>query len=138
MLRSSGKRRRNLPVTAEIHITNLIDVAFVLLIIFMITAPILQGGIEVALPEAEATPLTTSEALVVSIAANGDIFIEKVQVATLDEFENLFRTYTSGPERLQVTLKGDEGVPYGRVAEVLGRMKRMDVADVGLAVEPVM
>lgn len=138
MLRSSGKRRRNLPVTAEIQITNLIDVAFVLLIIFMITAPILQGGIEVALPEAEATPLTTSEALVVSIAANGDIFIEKVQVATLDEFENVFRTYTAGPERLQVTLKADKGVPYGRVAEVMGRMKRMDVADVGLAVEPVM
>lgn len=138
MLRFGGKRRRNLPVTAEIQITNLIDVAFVLLIIFMITAPILQGGIEVALPEADAAPLTTSDALVVSIAESGDIFIEKVRVASLDEFENVFRTYTAGPERLQVTLKADERVPYGRVAEVMGRMKKLDVADVGLAVEPIM
>lgn len=138
MLRFGGKRRRKLPVTAEIHITNLIDVAFVLLIIFMITAPILQGGIEVTLPQAEATPLTTSEALVVSIAESGDIFIEQVRVASLDEFENVFRTYAAGPERLQVTLKADAGVPYGRVAEVMGRMKKLDVADVGLAVEPVM
>lgn len=138
MLRFGGKRRRNLPVTAEIQITNLIDVAFVLLIIFMITAPILQGGIEVALPEADAAPLTTSDALVVSIAESGDIFIEKVRVASLDEFENVFRTYTAGPERLQVTLKADERVPYGRVAEVMGRMKKLDVADVGLAVQPIM
>lgn len=137
MLRSSRKRRRKLPVTAEIHITNLIDVAFVLLIIFMITAPILQGGIEVVLPEADAAPFTTAETIVVSIAAGGDIFVEKVRVASLDEFENVFRTYTAGPERRQVTLKADKSVPYGRVAEVMGRMKKLDVAEVGLAVEPI-
>jgi biopolymer transport protein TolR len=136
MLGFGGKRRRRLPVNAEINIVNLVDVAFVLLIIFMITAPILQGGIEVALPEADAAPITTSDAVVVSIAANADIYVEKVRVASLDEFEQVFRTYVTGGERKQVTLKADRGVPYGRVAEVLGRMEKLDVADVGLSVEP--
>jgi biopolymer transport protein ExbD len=136
MLRVGGRRRRRLPVNAEINLTNLIDVAFVLLIIFMITAPILQGGIEVALPEADAAPITTSDALVVSVARNGDVYVEKVKVASLDEFETVFKTYASGEKRKQVTLKGDRGVPFGTVVDVLGRMMRLDVADVGLAVEP--
>ncbi|HET9740800.1 MAG TPA: biopolymer transporter ExbD [Solirubrobacteraceae bacterium] len=136
MLRVGGRRRRRLPVNAEINLTNLIDVAFVLLIIFMITAPILQGGIEVALPQADAAPITTSDALVVSVARNGDVFVEKVKVASLDEFENVFRTYATGEKRKQVTLKGDRAVPFGAVVDVLGRMVRMDIADVGLAVEP--
>ena len=130
MLRVGGRRRRRLPVNAEINLTNLIDVAFVLLIIFMITAPILQGGIEVALPQADAAPITTSD------ARNGDVFVEKVKVASLDEFENVFRTYATGEKRKQVTLKGDRAVPFGAVVDVLGRMVRMDIADVGLAVEP--
>jgi biopolymer transport protein ExbD len=132
MLRVGGRRRRRLPVNAEINLTNLIDVAFVL----MITAPILQGGIEVALPEADAAPITTSDALVVSVARNGDVYVEKVKVASLDEFETVFKTYASGEKRKQVTLKGDRGVPFGTVVDVLGRMMRLDVADVGLAVEP--
>ena len=136
MLRSGGRRRRRLPVNAEINLTNLIDVAFVLLIIFMITAPILQGGIEVALPTADATPFTNSDALVVTIARNGDVYVEKVKVSSLDEFENVFRTYATGDRRKQVTLKADRDVPHGTVVDVLGRMVRMDVADVGFAVEP--
>jgi biopolymer transport protein ExbD/biopolymer transport protein TolR len=136
MLRVGGRRRRRLPVNAEINLTNLIDVAFVLLIIFMITAPILQGGIEVALPQADAAPITTADALVVSVARNGDVFVEKVKVSSLDEFENVFRTYATGEKRKQVTLKGDRAVPFGAVVDVLGRMVRMDIADVGLAVEP--
>ncbi len=133
-----GKRRRRLPVNAEINLINLVDVAFVLLIIFMITAPILQGGIEVALPEADAAPITTTESLIVSIAGNGELFVEKVKVGSLEEFETVFRTYAGGGEgeRKQVTLKADRTVPYGRVAEILGLMKKLDVADVGLAVEP--
>jgi biopolymer transport protein ExbD len=66
-IRSS--RRRDCRVNAEISFTNLIDVAFVLLIIFMITAPIMQGGIELELPRADAAPLTQSEAVVVSVTA---------------------------------------------------------------------
>ncbi len=135
MLRMGGRRRRRLPVEAEIGITNLVDVAFVLLIIFMITAPILQGGIEVQLPEADATPLTESEAIVVSVADNGDVFVEKTRIASLDEFEIVLRTMITGEKRA-ITLKGDRRVNYGRVMEVMGLIKRLGVEDVGLVVEP--
>jgi biopolymer transport protein ExbD/biopolymer transport protein TolR len=140
MLQFGGKRRRRMPVNAEINLINLVDVAFVLLIIFMITAPILQGGIEVALPEADSAPITTSDALVVSVARNGDIYVEKVKVKSLAEFESIFRGQVSkaggDTERKQVTLKGDRGVEFGRIVDLLGRMKKLDIADVGIAVEP--
>jgi biopolymer transport protein ExbD/biopolymer transport protein TolR len=137
MLRFGGRRRRALPVNSEINITNLVDVAFVLLIIFMITAPILQGGIELQLPEGSASPIKSSDAVVVSVAKDGAIFIEKVKVASLEEFETVFKTYAGGgTERKVVQLKGDTNASFGRVIEVLGVMKDLDVADVDFVIEP--
>jgi biopolymer transport protein TolR len=134
MMRMGRRRRAVLPIAAEINITNLVDVAFVLLIIFMITAPILQGGIEVQLPEAQARPIESSESVVVSIAKDGSIFIEKAQV-TMKEFETVMRTYVGTDSKRPVTLKGDKGVPYGSVAEVVGILGSMGV-NLSLAVEP--
>lgn len=137
MLRTRGRHRRRIGVAAEINITNLVDVAFVLLIIFMITAPILQGGIEVQLPQAEATPLTTPDAVVVSVASNGDVFVEKTRVASLEEFETVLSGMVdTGNERRPVQVKGDRGVEYGRVMEVMGRLNGLGIQDVGLVVEP--
>ena len=136
MLRTR-RRGTGLPVNAEIQITNLVDVAFVLLIIFMITAPILQGGIEVTLPEAEATPLTSNDAIIVSVASNGDVFIGETRV-TLAEFETVMRTYLGdGATERSVMLKGDTNATWGRGAEVMGLLMRMGVEDVGIVVEPV-
>ncbi|MGH7506199.1 MAG: ExbD/TolR family protein [Longimicrobiales bacterium] len=137
MLNFRRRRRRGLPVNADISITNVIDVAFVLLIIFMITAPILQGGIEVQLPRADAAPITTSDDVIVSIAANGDLYIDKTRVASVDEFETVFKAYMAGStEERPVTLKSDTDVPWGRVAEVMGLLNRLEVTDIGIAVEP--
>jgi biopolymer transport protein TolR len=136
VLRMGGRRRRRLSMAAEINITNLVDVAFVLLIIFMITAPILQGGIEVQLPEADATPLQSNEAVIVSVAANGDIFVEEVKVESIEELERTFSAYVSNPAEQSVMLKGDRNGQYGRVVEVLGVLKRLGVENVGFTVEP--
>jgi biopolymer transport protein ExbD/biopolymer transport protein TolR len=136
MLQFGARRRRRLPVNAEINLINLVDIAFVLLIIFMITAPILQGGIEVALPQATATPITNAEAVVVSIDERGDVFVEKVRAASLDEFETIFRTYTAGGENRAVSLNADHRVPYGRIMQVIDRLKRLGVTDLGLVVQP--
>lgn len=136
MLNIRGRRRAGLPVNAEINITNLVDVAFVLLIIFMITAPILQGGIEVQLPQAEAAPITSSQSVIVSIAQDGRVFIDQTPLS-LAEFPTAFQALMGkSQQRRTVSLKADKGVPYGRVMEVLGIMKKLDVADVGLVVEP--
>jgi biopolymer transport protein ExbD len=121
-------------VNAEISITNLVDVAFVLLIIFMITAPILQGGIEVQLPQAEARPIATPDAVVVSVAEDGGLFIEKTRV-TDDEFEDVLRAHIGDAQDAIVTVQGDRAVDYGRMTTVLGYLNRMQV-NIALAVEP--
>lgn len=134
MMRFGGRRRRNMTVNAEISITNLVDVAFVLLIIFMITAPILQGGIEVQLPQADASPIDTPDAVVVSVSEEGDLFIEKTRVSD-DEFEDVLKAHIGDSDNVVVTVNGDRGVNYGRVATVLGYLKGMQV-NIALAVEP--
>jgi biopolymer transport protein ExbD len=121
-------------MSAEINITNLVDVAFVLLIIFMITAPILQGGIEVQLPEAEAAPLTSDAVVVVSVDERGDVYVEKTRIASMEELETVLGAFVSGPEAKPVMLNGDRRVVYGRVMEVMGLIKKMGIEDVGLAV----
>ena len=134
MLRLGARNRRRLSMSAEINITNLVDVAFVLLIIFMITAPILQGGIEVQLPEAEAAPLTSDAVVVVSVDERGDVYVEKTRIASMEELETVLGAFVSGPEAKPVMLNGDRRVVYGRVMEVMGLIKKMGIEDVGLAV----
>jgi biopolymer transport protein ExbD len=131
-----GRHRRGLPVNAEINITNLVDVAFVLLIIFMITAPILQGGIELQLPEANATPLDQTDALVVSVGREGEIFVGQTRVESLDEFEQIVPTLMGGDTKRPVSVKGDRGVNYGRVMQVFGVFMKLGITNVSLAVDP--
>src|SRR6476620_10370264 len=73
-----------LPLNADINVTSLVDVAFVLLIIFMITAPMLQGGVDVQLPRAEARPLKMEEGLVVTVDRSGQIFLDQTVVTYAD------------------------------------------------------
>lgn len=135
MLQMKSGRRDRLPVNAEINITNLVDVAFVLLIIFMITAPILQGGVEVELPRSSASPITASEAVIVSIASDGRVFLDQVEV-TEAEFATAFAAFVGDQASDRpVFVKGDRNVPYGRVMEVFGMLKDLDVRNVSMVVE---
>ena len=137
MLRMRGRRRRQMTVNAEINITNLVDVAFVLLIIFMITAPILQGGIEVELPQSSAAPIEASESVILTVASDGQVFIDQVAVQDA-ELSTALRSYigTDASSARRVFVKGDRNVSYGRVLEVFGMLKEMDVRNVDLVVEP--
>jgi biopolymer transport protein TolR len=133
----SRQRRDHLTAGADITLTNLIDVAFVLLIIFMITAPILQGGIEVSLPKASSAPINSQEGVIVSIRKSGTIYIGEVPVRDDAEFSRVFPSYMNKQAKKYAYLKADEEVPYGRVAQILGLMNKLDVASVGMVVEPV-
>src|SRR6266705_5101908 len=73
-----------LPLNADINVTSLVDVAFVLLIIFMITAPIMQGGVDVRLPRAAARPLDPKQGLIVTVDRDGRIFIEQAPLSYED------------------------------------------------------
>jgi biopolymer transport protein ExbD len=132
-----GNRRRGLPVTAEINVASLVDVAFVLLVIFIITAPIMQGGVEVQLPQAASAPITTSqEAAIVTVTREGAIYIGEVKAETVEDFTTIFPQYMKQKGAQQAFLKGDRDVPYGKVLAVLGLMKKLDVAEVGLVADP--
>lgn len=132
----NGRNRRGLPLSAEINVTSLVDVAFTLLVIFIITAPILQGGIEVQLPQASSTPITSEDRVIVTVDREGDIFIGEIPVKSVDDFRTVYPEYIRSRNVRGAYLRGDREVPYGRVLQVLGVMKELDVVDVGLVAEP--
>ncbi len=130
------RRRQALPTLAEINVTSLVDVAFTLLVIFIITAPILQGGVELQLPRADSAPIASAEGVIVSVERSGAIHLGEVPVASLDELEALYPDYVRERGAETVYLRADGGVDYERVARVLGALMRLDVAEVSLVVEP--
>jgi biopolymer transport protein TolR len=129
-------RRQSLRVNAEINLVNLVDIAFVLLIIFMITAPIMQAGIEMQLPKAEARPLTSSEAVVVSVSRDERIFLDQTEV-TLEEFPVVFAAYMGTRKGQPVSIQGDTRVSWGRLARVLSELQKLGHTDVNMLLEPI-
>ena len=130
--RGRGERT---PLNAEINVVSLIDVMMLLMIIFMITAPMMQGGVDVSLPKAEARPLNSKSALVVSVTRDGTIFADDVRL-TLSEFRGSFPALAAQTGREGVYLRADKDVPYGRVVEVLAIMRAAGVANIGMVAEP--
>ncbi len=119
------------PLNAEINVTNLVDVALVLLIIFIITAPIMQGGVDVQLPRAEARPLKVGDGVIVSLDRDGRIFIDEAAV-TMPEFEGAFGALVATKKPSGVYLRADARVPYGDVVRVLAIVRGAGVKNVGL------
>ena len=129
-------RRRELALNAEINVVSLIDVILLLLVIFMITAPMMQGGVDVALPKADAKPLEQPKSgLVVSVDRTGAIYVDETKM-TLPEFRTSFRALASKRARDGVYLRGDARVSYGLVTQVLAIMRAAGVGDVGLVTDP--
>jgi biopolymer transport protein ExbD/biopolymer transport protein TolR len=123
------------PLMADINVTSLVDVAFVLLIIFMITAPIMQGGVDVQLPRAEARPLQSKEGLVVSVDREGQIFMDETAL-TYEDFRATFGALVARRHPRGVYLQADRRVEYGQVVRVLAVMRASGINDVGLVAEP--
>ncbi|MDZ7780328.1 MAG: biopolymer transporter ExbD [Gemmatimonadota bacterium] len=116
---SGGLGRSDLPVNAEINVTSLVDVAFTLLVIFIITAPILQGGIEVSIPRADVEPITSRESpFFITVMRDGTVFMEETEV-TLDELEESLGQLTDvgGVERIYI--RADSLAPYGPVLRAM-------------------
>ena len=121
-------------IMAEINMIPFIDVALVLLIIFMLTAPIMQGGVDVELPRAEARPLPTKDGMVVSINREGRVFIDETPVS-LSDFRLTFRSLVAARKPSGVYLRADARVPYGDVVQVLATIRTSGVTNVGLVAE---
>jgi biopolymer transport protein TolR len=123
-----------LPLNADINVTSLVDVAFVLLIIFMIAAPIMQGGVDVQLPRAEARPITAREGMVVSVDRQGRIFIDQTQVS-YNDFRITFKSLVTARKPASVYVRADSRVSYGDVVRVLAVIRTSGVRDVGLVAQ---
>jgi biopolymer transport protein ExbD/biopolymer transport protein TolR len=126
-----GSQRGEMPLNADINVTSLIDVVLVLLIVFMITAPIMQGGVDVELPRAEARPLQAKEGMVVSVTRDGRIFVDNTAV-TYRDFRVTFRSLVTTRKPSGVYLQADAGVPYGEVVRVLAVIRTAGIQNVGL------
>ncbi len=119
-----GRRRRgrHAPMS-EINVTPMVDVMLVLLIIFMVAAPLLQTGVQVELPEAKGTqlPQPKQDPLAVTVKLNGDAYIGETQVA-IDEIAPKLKAIAKNGFDEQIYVRGDKGVPYGVVMKVMSRI----------------
>jgi len=122
-------------LNADINVTSLVDVAFVLLIIFMITAPIMQGGVDVKLPRAEGRPLEPKQGLVVTVDRDGNIYVDQAQMS-YEDFQTTFPAFVRTKHPNGVYLRADGSVPYASVMRVLAAIRASGVSDVGLVAEP--
>jgi biopolymer transport protein TolR len=122
---------------ADINVTPLVDVMLVLLIIFMITAPMLHQGVEVQLPEAQSKPLPlrVENPLVLSINRDGLVYVQDEPVHPSQLVERLTPLLRSRGDD-SVFLKGDRDLPYGKVLEVLDLLNQGGVHNVGLVTQP--
>ena len=119
-----GGSRSRTPM-AEINVTPLVDVMLVLLIIFMVTAPLLNAGVPVELPDSRANPLDqTPDQVTISIDREGYIYIDETQVAEGGLAQALDDLRTGGDTPPQVTLRADRALDYGRVMAVMGELNR--------------
>ncbi|HWP92395.1 MAG TPA: protein TolR [Thermodesulfobacteriota bacterium] len=129
-------------VLSEINVTPFVDVMLVLLVIFMVTAPILYQGVDVNLPKVESKPMPAAERekkVVITLNEKGEIFIEKKQYSLSElkvEIRTLVRTHGKRIEDEDVFLRADSNVPYGTVMEVMAEIKKAGVNKLGLVTEP--
>ena len=133
-----SKRRNNSDdrPMAEINVTPLVDVMLVLLIIFMVTAPMMQTGIDVNLPRVKAKSVdVTEEKLVLTINDAKEIFLNKTKMSLMDIGTKLEYIFASRIDR-EVYLRADRNVPYGFVVEVMAEVRKAGVDKLGMITEP--
>jgi biopolymer transport protein ExbD/biopolymer transport protein TolR len=129
---STGQTRTSL---AEINITPLVDVVLVLLVIFMITAPVLQSGIEVAVPKTRTVKEITEQRLVVTIDRDSQVFLGDQPVNLHDLPDRLRRPDVDDAKRV-IYLRADERVPFGAFASVMDAVKQAGITNISIVTQP--
>jgi len=127
-----GHRRAEL--NGEINVVSLIDVMMLLLVIFMITAPMMQGGIEVSLAQADGQPLESKRAMVVSVTTNR-VYVDQ-QALTDAEFRASFKALLGNKAKDGVYVQNDAQIPWQRVADVMEVIRKAGVENVGFVTTP--
>ena len=129
---SSGRTQLSL---SDINITPLVDVVLVLLIIFMVTAPVLQSGIEVSDPRTRTVKEITEERLVISINKEQRVFLGNDPI-NINEIGNKLREKIRDPQHQSIFVRADEDVPFGAFATVMDAVKQSGIANVSIVTQP--
>ncbi len=132
-----GRRGRRKPVMAEINVTPMVDVMLVLLIIFMVSAPLLTVGVPIDLPQSQAKSLDTDkEPLTVSVNTKGEVYLQKSEIKIDDLVPKLQAiTQARGGNDERIYVRGDRKVDYGTVMRVMGRLSAAGFRRVALVTE---
>ncbi len=131
-----GGETRLGPALAEINITPFVDVVLVLLVIFLITAPMMLGGIDVKVPKTETRTSKPEERLVLTVTRDRGLFLEN-QPISLDRLTKVLSGMVQRNPKAAVFLKADEAVAYGVVMKVMDVIKKAGIDRVGMVTEPV-
>lgn len=122
-------------IISEINITSLVDVTMVLLIIFMITAPLMQSRIEVELPKSKVSQQNAFSGVIVTLTRNGDIKVND-KVVRIENFERTMLELYAASGQKMVVLQADKDVKYGGVITLMDRIKSFGIDRIGLIVDP--
>ena len=126
-----NKNNKNKTIS-QINVTPFVDVMLVLLIVFMITAPLLTVGVSVDLPKTKASQLNSKgDPIVVSIKQNGDLYIQERSIDALNLLPRL-KAISEGNKNLRIYVRGDKNVPYGIVLDTIAKIKRSGFKKVAL------
>jgi len=129
------RRRRSLAIYDELNVTPLMDLAWTLLVVFIIMATATVQGISVELPQASAAPsLAEPQTKAITVTGDGRIYLGTAQV-TLTELQQQLRQYKAADPDLPVVVKGDAGVRYDRVIQVLDVVKQLQITNIGLVTQ---
>ncbi len=121
--RINNKTHKKNRVISQINVTPFVDVMLVLLIVFMITAPLLTVGVSVDLPKTKASQLSSrGDPIIISIKKNGELYIQEREIDTLQLLPRL-RAISSGNKNLRIYVRGDKNVPYGFVLKTIAKIK---------------
>ncbi len=132
-----GMMRKKGGLVSEINVTPFVDVMLVLLIIFMVTAPLMTLGFDVDLPQTKTVDVlpTDSDHMVLSVTADGTMYLDEYQVKDLNDLEEFLKTMVKAQDK-QLFLQADKSVPYGVVVDIMGRVKAVGIEKMGVVAEP--
>ena len=130
--RINNRMHKKNRVISQINVTPFVDVMLVLLIVFMITAPLLTVGVSVDLPKTKASQLNSKgDPIIISIKKNGELYIQEREIDTLQLLPRL-KAISSGNQNLRIYVRGDKDVPYGLVLDTISKIKSSGFKKVAL------
>lgn len=134
--RRNSRRRSGTGTMSDINVTPLVDVMLVLLIVFMVAAPLMTTGVPIELPKTQAAQLNMpAEPITISVQADRLIFIDKTEI-TLEELASKIDAIAKDGTQEQLMVRGDTNVPYGAIMEVMGVLNAAGYTKIGLVTSP--